>query len=215
MIKIYILKTHDMTKDDVDGTILSLPFGEGERQRLLSLGNIDRRLESLGGLMALWRLCDLCGVDLPKEIRRGNTGKPYFLGDTSPSFSISHTEGFAAAAMDTSGADLGLDIELIRKMPRSEQIAERFFSVEEKRLFYEQSCSDDCFFRIWTAKESMAKLNGTGLSAILADRSLPPCHALQDIIEADRQRLCLSLCQHTKISSADVYINGSLRKAIT
>jgi phosphopantetheine--protein transferase-like protein len=205
MTKLYILNTADINKANIEKLITSLPFGEAERQRLLSIANADRMRESLGGLVALWRLCSLCDICLPLNICRTDTGKPYFVGNSPPTFGISHSCGFAAAAIDTSGAPLGLDMELIRKGLHTEQIAQRFFTDQEKRVFSEQNSTDECFFRIWTAKEARAKLEGVGLSSIINSNAKDGAKSTwQQIIEIGEKRLYIAICQEQTITSVDI-----------
>lgn len=73
---------------------------------------------------------------------------------------VSHKTGFVAGAV--SGRPVGIDAEVIR--PVSYRLALRISSDSERDLFGEYT--DTVFFRIWTAKESVLKLAGTGLAGL-------------------------------------------------
>jgi phosphopantetheinyl transferase len=81
------------------------------------------------------------------------------------SFSLSHTRGCVACAI-TSNALLGIDLELIDRSQRVQEIADRFFSEEEATWL--SRCSDDLrnirFTELWTLKEAFIKAIGVGLS---------------------------------------------------
>lgn len=79
-------------------------------------------------------------------------GKPVFTN--SPLyFSISHSRGMAAALI--SEAPCAVDVEIVRP-DVSDRMIERCLSEEEKR----RGCD---FFEIWTKKECIAKLDGSGM----------------------------------------------------
>lgn len=95
-------------------------------------------------------------------------GKPFLAPAHSPSrlsFNISHTDGLALFAF-TLDRRIGIDVEKVRKDFEPEQIAERFFSVAERRALREtpQEQKKEAFFRCWTRKEAFIKAKGSGLS---------------------------------------------------
>lgn len=84
-------------------------------------------------------------------------GKPYLPG--GPSFSISHSRGFAAVAI--SDRPVGLDLERVRSF--SELLPERVFSRIELEWFRQRGERREDFFTLWTLKECYYKYLGTGL----------------------------------------------------
>lgn len=90
-------------------------------------------------------------------------GKPSIIG-SDISFSLSHCKGLVAVAL-AKGQALGIDAEMWRA-PAPREIAARFFSGSERAML--ASCPeaerDKMFYRIWTAKEAVAKATGQGLS---------------------------------------------------
>ncbi|MBR4591624.1 MAG: 4'-phosphopantetheinyl transferase superfamily protein [Elusimicrobiaceae bacterium] len=122
-----------------------------------------RRTEWLGGRFALKRLVarvlgltDLRQVEvLPQE-----SGKPKLLAQAKPTslaYSITHSHGFAVAAVSTDGQFLGIDLEKIEH--RLNAWKTDFFHPDELT-----GDGDDFLTALWTQKEALVKLLGTGLS---------------------------------------------------
>ncbi len=80
-------------------------------------------------------------------------------------FNLSHSSELALYGL-TRGGDLGIDVELRRPMPDAEQIAERFFSLSERRALraIPKEEKSNAFFNCWTRKEAYIKATGDGLS---------------------------------------------------
>jgi 4'-phosphopantetheinyl transferase len=97
----------------------------------------------------------------------GAHGKPH-LKDPARSalhFNASHSGDYAAFAMTRAG-DVGVDIERVHEdMPRSDEIARRYFAPgEQQQLFaLPESERARAFFTLWTRKEAFVKARGTGL----------------------------------------------------
>ena len=70
-------------------------------------------------------------------------------------FNVSHTSGLVAIAL--ADKDVGVDVEKIRTVNQS--IIDYVSSQSEKQTIK----SDKDFFKVWTAKESLAKAQGKGL----------------------------------------------------
>jgi len=103
------------------------------------------------------------GLD-PSELMVSTSaaGKPYFE-NADLHFNVSHSGGVVVAAF--SGSPVGIDIEVPGRCRDVVEIARRFFHPDEAERC---SCEDE-FLRLWTAKEAMLKLAGTGLSGGIAD----------------------------------------------
>ena len=122
-----------------------------------------RRTEWLGGRLALKTLVaqaarvSLTQVEvLPQE----TSGKPQLLvrGESAKwAYSITHSHGWAAAAVSQECRFLGIDLEKIQH--RIHAWAEDFFHLQEL------TAMDDAFLTaLWTRKEAVVKLLGTGLT---------------------------------------------------
>lgn len=109
-----------------------------------------------------------------------NYGKPTLarpFDESGLSFNLSHSGNHALLAFAL-GRELGVDIEHMRPNIEHEQIAERFFSVNEVTALLELPPNERelGFFTCWTRKEAYIKALGEGLSHPLDtfDVSLKP-----------------------------------------
>lgn len=109
---------------------------------------------------------------LRKGMKKEPLGKPYFAGQNLPYASVSHSNGYFAAARG--GCNIGIDLQHHKVRPdeteagasaRYMDLAKRFFHRLETEYIL-----DDCpaqqlyrFFQVWTAKESYVKLTGQGI----------------------------------------------------
>jgi 4'-phosphopantetheinyl transferase len=109
----------------------------------------------------------------------GENGKPAItepFGRTIR-FNLSHSNGVALFAF-ARDRETGVDIEYMRYISGMEQIAERFFSINENEVF--RSLPDiqkkEAFYNCWVCKEAFVKTLGGGLSRPLNwfDVSLVP-----------------------------------------
>jgi 4'-phosphopantetheinyl transferase len=91
-------------------------------------------------------------------------GKPY-LNDVPLYFNVSHSSDRALIAI-ASEREIGVDIEQIRPEVEAEEIANRFFSTEERNALHNlpSEALERAFFGCWTRKESYVKARGDGLS---------------------------------------------------
>ena len=105
------------------------------------------------------------------KVERDQFNKP-FLPGTDIFFNLSHSADRVACAVDT--APLGVDLERIRPLPEMMEIVTRYFSTEKQLTL--ESCPEpdrlECFFTLWTLKESFVKAEGKGLSIPLNSFSM-------------------------------------------
>jgi len=99
-------------------------------------------------------------------------GKPALSG--GPCFNISHAGDYAVLAV--SGKEVGVDIERWRKAD-TVALAKRFYHPHEQAALFAASDPVECFFTIWSLKESYIKAIGRGFAvapssfAVLPDES--------------------------------------------
>lgn len=94
-------------------------------------------------------------------------GKPTLAaGDFN--FSLSHSGDWLLIAVGTN-ADLGVDLEIPRKLNKARELARRYFTARESRWLEQQepAAREHAFLRLWTAKEAMVKAAGTGLAGYI------------------------------------------------
>ena len=98
-------------------------------------------------------------------------GKPLLheSAGPTPSFNVSHTDGWGLIALSASGA-VGVDVEKHNPNRDLEAVAWRNFSPQECETVLGQASASlrcDAFFDTWTAKEACIKALGTGIGSQL------------------------------------------------
>ncbi len=104
------------------------------------------------------------------RFRYGNHGKPALIEPSGPGrlrFNLSHSAGFAAYAV-TCEAEIGIDIERVGQIPEYGDIAERYFSDDERQSIGQAPPGEreGVFLRTWTRKEAWGKARGDGLGGL-------------------------------------------------
>ena len=126
---------------------------EKRRQRIKSYVRTEDKARCLvSGLL----LRHFCGVTDEHQLTYGENGKPY-LKDGSMYFNVSHSGDYVVLA--TADREIGVDIEMITPYP--EAVAARCFTPAELEWMRSER-TDEAFFRLWTAKESVMKATGLG-----------------------------------------------------
>ena len=105
----------------------------------------------------------------PAALRFGysNTGKPFLIeAPAHLSFNLAHSDAEAAIAV-ARGAEVGIDIELLRTVPDFRDIASNVFSDAELGELAAATDPQLAFLRGWTRKEAFVKGTGAGLGCDL------------------------------------------------
>lgn len=108
-------------------------------------------------------------------IQHEESGKPYlkFPKGSHPDLqiSISHSGQWCACLIAEGKQSVGLDLEDLH-IPRSFlKLAEHYFSSEETECV--RQYGKEAFYKLWTAKEAIAKQLGKGLSEVLKIKLIP------------------------------------------
>jgi 4'-phosphopantetheinyl transferase len=95
-------------------------------------------------------------------------GKPFLVPEFSSNllnFNLSHSGSMALYAI-TRNMEIGIDVERVRSDFEYEEIAERFFSVNEVAILRTIRTEKklETFYNYWTRKEAYVKAHGRGLS---------------------------------------------------
>lgn len=156
MVKLYAADI-DTLPDPREAEVLMKLLCAQRREKVLRYLQADDRKRSLGAWLLLRKVLSCHGVR-PDDIQIAEGGKPFAEGI---SFNLSHSGRMVVCAVGEK--NVGCDVEKIAEAP--EQVAERFF--HPKELEYLKSCEDEdkneCFFRLWTMKESYMKMTGEGM----------------------------------------------------
>lgn len=139
----------DISKIDIDNAKKCV--SEYRLKKVEALKKSDDKRRSLGAELLLMYALKKHGIIHPIEFETDNYGKPYLKNCDKIKFNLSHSGDVAVCAVSTKA--VGVDIEKSNRI--SEQIADRYFSAEEKK---------QPFAYIWTRKEALAKASGIGIT---------------------------------------------------
>lgn len=138
---------------------------EADRQKAASLQNAEYRNFILSGYAFLRRVLARKIGCKPDEIQYGKAkgGKPFVTGNPL-FFNISHTRNEFVFSV-SSKLSCGIDIEEFSRKINFEPVIKRFFSSAEVAYILKgRSSAALRFFLLWTRKESLLKLLGTGMT---------------------------------------------------
>lgn len=171
---------------------------EAEVQRMLPLVSEQRREQALRYKHTLGRFCCLKSWlmlqdFLPINVRYSDFqynehGKPYFEG--GPNFSISHCKQGIAVVVNEK--PIGIDIEAIRRA--DENLIARTMN-EKERLTIK---NDRDFVRLWTQKEAVVKMIGTGIEGFEQLQNLLPKYRELEISTFENEHYIYSIAINRK-----------------
>ena len=148
---------------------------EQEVARLLPLVSAQRREQALGykhtfgqycclqsykmlcELLAEWSRVHQLPINQQPIFLYNDYGAPYIEG--GPYFSISHCKRGIAVAVSEN--PIGIDIEAIRTF--SPELMRKTMNEDEQLRITSSAIPDVEFIRLWTQKEALLKLQGTGI----------------------------------------------------
>lgn len=135
---------------------------------------------SFGAGVLLYRALAAYGID-EKECEYGilDRGRPYIANHTELDFNISHSGEIAVLAInqkepeDVCGncrdnQDFSVGVDIQRLTAYNDKIAKRLFRKEDYEMLADlqerdRNKADRCFTEIWTKRESVSKLFGSGI----------------------------------------------------
>lgn len=154
--------------DFPSGPVISA-LTDGERSRLGTVRHPGARGRYLASRLLVKAVCAALGGTpaISVETAAGSGGRLVLNGPLARSHvSLSHTRGAAAFAISAT-APIGVDIERFRRPPLA--VAKKYFSAVELDAIESAESPSAGFFRLWTLKESLAKLEGKGILRVLRE----------------------------------------------
>jgi 4'-phosphopantetheinyl transferase len=151
---------------------------------------------------------------LPEEIKfqTSEYGKPSLADRSGVRFNLSHSYDLAVYVFSV-GRELGIDLEKIRSEFATGEIADRYFSANERRELraLPEEQRTEAFFLCWTRKEAYVKALGDGLQMPLDtfDVSLTP-GALATLRSSDSHRWSIRSFLPGLGYAASVVVEGQL-----
>lgn len=166
---------------------------EEEVRRMLPLVSEERRRQALqfrfvfgqfACLKSYLMLADALPVAWrPLRFSTGPYGKPSLVGHADVHFNLSHCQHGIAVIVHN--RPVGIDIERFHHAEQA--LVERTMNGQEQRLIAQSNHPDEAFTALWTKKEAVLKLKGTGivddLHSVLADEGVQ----VQTLINRERK----------------------------
>ena len=148
----------DLGEEQTEKLINSLP--EWRREQALRYKHLQGRRECAAGYIELLRGLRLrFGIEGMPTFNFNEHGKPFLKEHPDVHFSISHCK--EAVGCYVCDRPCGLDIEHIRKA--KEELVRHTMSLQETESIFSSRFPDIVFTRLWTQKEAVLKLAGTGI----------------------------------------------------
>lgn len=167
---------------------------EAEVQHMLPLVNEQRREEALRYKHLFGQFCCLkswlmlnelltpLGIN-DLEMRKNQHGKPYLLHHPEMHFNLSHCKNGIAVVIGI--APVGIDIESFHR--ENEALVRRTMNEAEIGIIQSSPNPTAAFTKLWTQKEAVLKLRGTGivndLYGVLDDKG----YCLESYIDEEKQ----------------------------
>ena len=156
----FIYVSSDFLKDEKTFDRCLSDVREQKREKIRVIKNEKASRESLASELLLMFALKKTKTDYEKcEFSFKGQGKPYIKNYKDFSYNISHSDGLVAFAY--SKKEVGCDIEKIRETDVDK--LKRILSEDEIKTLDEITDKREkqkVFFKFWTKKESLAKLNG-------------------------------------------------------
>lgn len=94
------------------------------------------------------------------RMETGEHGKPYIADRPDIHFSISHCQ--KAIAVVVSNQPVGIDVESFRRF--SDGLLDKTMNADEKAAILSSDVPEEKFAALWTCKEAVFKMQGTGIT---------------------------------------------------
>ena len=148
----------EMSEGQTERVIAFLP--DWRREQALRYKHLQGRRECAVGYIELLRgLRECFGISGFPSFSYNEHEKPFLKDYPDVHFSISHCK--EAVGCFVSNRPCGLDIESIRKA--KEDLVRHTMSPKEAEEIFSSKWPDIAFTRLWTQKEAVLKLKGTGI----------------------------------------------------
>lgn len=148
----------EMGEEQTDKLIGLLP--DWRREQALRFKHLQGRRECAAGYIELLRgLRERFNINDSPSFTYNEHGKPFLKEYPDLFFSISHCK--EAVGCFIADRPCGLDIERIRKS--NPDLVRHTMSPEEQEAIFSNAFPNIAFIRLWTQKEAVLKLLGTGI----------------------------------------------------
>lgn len=179
-----------------------------EKERAIRLIQPEHRRRFIISHAALHKILAIYLSKLKWKVRfdYNNYGKPYLKDNPSLQFNFSNSYLLSLCAI-TWDQEVGIDVECIQSNIYAAHIAERFFSLEEKRVLKTLPLKKQLegFYQIWTLKEAYVKAIGRGLFCSFQEFTIDVMAKKNALLEMKEDVEWLEKCSLCPIPSASGY----------
>lgn len=174
---IYIFdRLEQFTEEDMRKALFLLP--KERRLRTERIRHLkDRKLSVLSCLLLFYGLRREYGISRLPEFDYGEHGKPHFRDYPYIHFNFSHCRQGAACII--ADREAGIDMQDVRPFKRL--TAERVCSERELEKLINSENPEEEFAKLWSMKECMGKLLGTGINGDFKSYELERCQEMEDM----------------------------------
>lgn len=169
--------TDETVRSELESALGAIPSWRRE-QALAYRRDRDRYLCAEAYLLLKQLLASHYGIDADVEFAYGPNGKPFLKSYPDIHFNISHCPGAVFCAV--SDTPIGVDVEEIQY---DEDVAAKVFSDQECQMIRAAGNPAVKFTELWTRKEALLKLSGTGLVDDMRDLLVNPVPEAEFITE--------------------------------
>ena len=146
------------TDQEVERMIPLVP--EPRRSQALGFKHTFGRFACLKSYLMLAELLKSEFVLEEFRMETGEHGKPYIQDRPDIHFSISHCQ--KAIAVVVSDQPIGIDVESFRRF--SDGLLDKTMNPDEKAAILSSEAPEEKFAALWTCKEAVFKMQGTGIT---------------------------------------------------
>ncbi len=160
-VDVFLMRLHAPVPESWAGNL-----SPGDVERLARLSHTRRRAQFLAGRHLLRQtLHSLYGAAANTWCLDSAPGKPRLVGEDAPAISLSHTRELVGCAV--AEVEIGLDLEFCRERDFA-ALVEMLCGPEELTHFLELPADERNrrFYRMWTRREAIYKLNGGDAEAM-------------------------------------------------
>ena len=162
--RVYIAEITDISESELASFIAQLPLWR--KEKTLAIKHLQGRKESAVSFVLLEKALHE-HFSLTEEIafEYNEHGKPSLKNHPEIHFNLSHCRSVVACAISEN--PVGIDVEMLGRY--KESVARHVLSDEEYSQVVSSENPDIAFTILWTKKEALLKLIGTGVSGDMKD----------------------------------------------
>lgn len=164
-MKIYLVNGIDVFDETFIEKCVAF-FPEWRKVKMLRYKHLKGQIQcALGYLLLIHALREEGVFNEMPEFSYNEHDKPFLKNYPGWYFNISHSK--TAVCCILSRKDIGIDIEEVKEY--KESLASYVCNDEELKSLHESEDKTDDFYRLWTMKESVFKMIGTGINNNIKD----------------------------------------------